>query len=74
LISRGINSAFPGFRRAVSIFAVYLVADVAYSLAMTPRNGSVHYSVAEWERDGLAQAPRHKAGGDSHGGHQGGGH
>jgi len=64
-VSRGIRDAFPGFKRAVYIFAAYVVVDFVYGLATTPRRASLRdHEVAQWERDGLAENPRHKK--DSH--------
>ena len=70
----GIDSAFPGFKRAVYIFAVYVALDWTYSLATTPRGGSLrNYPVAQWEKPGVGENPKHVSRGDvDH--HHGGGH
>jgi hypothetical protein len=53
-----MKDAFPGFRRAVQIFAVYLVAEQMYTLANTPIDrGHVDTSNKEWKKGKLGQPP-----------------
>jgi NADH-ubiquinone oxidoreductase B12 subunit family len=68
LLTNGIKDAFPGFTRAVKIFAVYVVAEQVYKLARTPIDDAHHHDDArQWKRSGLGQAPTlEKSHGEEH--------
>jgi NADH-ubiquinone oxidoreductase B12 subunit family len=62
LLTNGMKDAFPGFKRAVKIFAVYIVAEQIYKLATTPigghDDGHRHHGSYEWKKQGLGQPPQ----------------
>ena len=59
LLTNGMKDAFPGFKRAAGIFAVYVVVEQVYKFATRPSSHHIEQSVEgrEWTRPGLGQAP-----------------
>jgi len=58
LLTNGMKDAFPGFKRAVKIFAAYLVAEQIYKLASTPIEDHHEYGHGvEFKRTAKGRAP-----------------